>query len=179
MTRIVKLVVGVLGGLLALCLLGSIVSGRGDRGSAAATPSVAASPQKVSSDAGSDEHSRKKERAARKYLGMDPDQFMNKMADDPDLQEKLETEWIGKYVRWQAKFVQAEGVGGLGPFFNAGTLVEMDCDSLDSDAENAKLGALKKWQPVTIEARFTRVAAMGAKLDQGRMGLVFEDCSVK
>lgn len=137
-----------------------------------------AAKEKADAEAAKEAKAEEKKRlAARKFLKIGPDQLIMEIATDPDRQEKLETQWVGSYVRWKSKYI-VDAVG-MGYFFKAGSNVEMECVSLAPGMDEAVLKGMAKWQAVTVEGRLKRVAALGAKTDPSRVGLVFDDCLIK
>lgn len=119
----------------------------------------------------------RKKRASRPYLNMGPDKLVYTLGTDPNGEEKFDTQWKDKWVRWPAKF-QVKAVM-MGYLFNAGTAVEMSCNSIDPDFDEEKFKGLKKWQAVTVEGRLAGIAAFQVALNKGRFKLNFDDCSFR
>jgi hypothetical protein len=118
----------------------------------------------------------KKRLAKRKFIRVSPDSLFRQLSG-PNGTEKFERKYEGKFMRWKAKYVQ-KGLMMADFYANAGRYVEMSCD-FDSSQDGSRLEGLRPWQRITVEGRFKRPAAFGAKLDRQRVGLVFDECIIR
>jgi hypothetical protein len=113
--------------------------------------------------------------AKRQFVGADPDSIVRTMLLNPNAQELWDKSYEGKFVRWQAKFLQKD-MGLLSDFSaNVGDSGVVEC-KMDDDEKTPPYEKLTKWQVVTIEGRLDDLTK---KAGEQRATIKLKDCILK
>jgi hypothetical protein len=95
----------------------------------------------------------KKRLAARKFVGIGPEQLAMAILAKNDPDEMWVTQYKGKYVRWQGKWERGALIGEF--IASAGDIAAFACEDFDPAHDPAKFTPLNPYDAILVEGRLT------------------------